>query len=340
MGHSIPAAAFQLLLGGRLDGDKSQPISGAAGTMATATPQLVTLVSHGERQHLNRCRAGLLIVRAGEEPTRHGAASLLSVADPERAFDWCRRYLRARREVCQENATVLQNGACFGPGCAVSSQAAIGAWTVVYPGSLLAADVEIGPGCVLRSRAVIESSVRIGGRCEIGAGAVIGSECEHYEPGDGNWRRVPGTGSVTLGDDVSIGPLTVVEKGFRQNTRIGAGSIIGGQAYISHDCALGTGCLMIGQTGLASEVVLDDEVALMGRVAVNSGVHIGYGALVFAGSGVFGDVPPRAHVLGYPARPKRQALKAMAALGQVDSLKTRIARIEAQLRDQHLTAAH
>jgi len=336
--HSIPTGALRFLLGGCLEGDESLLIGGASG-VAAAAPHEVALVSHAEKQRLKNCRAGLLIVREGDELPHQCASAVLSVPDPERAFDWCRRYLRTRQEVCNENATAGERGICLGAGCAVSSQAAIGAWAVLYPCVTIAAGAAIGPGCVIRSRAILEGSVQVGACCEIGAGALIGSECEHYEPGNGAWRRVPGAGSVIVGDEVSIGPLTVVEKGFRDNTRIGSRSIVGGQVYISHDCAIGTGCLLIGQTGLASEVVLGDEAALMARAAVNSQVHIGNGALVFGSSTVFGDVPPHAQVLGYPARPRRQALKAMAVPRQVDGLKLRLARTEKQLRDRHFLAA-
>jgi UDP-3-O-[3-hydroxymyristoyl] glucosamine N-acyltransferase len=156
------------------------------------------------------------------------------------------------------------------------------------------------------------------------------SECERYEPGHGSWRRIPGIGGVTVEDDVSVGPLTVVEKGFRENTVIGARSIVGGQVYISHDCHIGAGYLLIGQTGLASGVVVGDEASLMGRGGVNSEVRIGAGAVVFAGNGVFGDVAPHDQVLGYPARSRRQALKAMALPRHVEALERRLAEIEKQ----------
>jgi|SRR5579884_1602582 len=325
----VTTGVLRHLLGGRLTGDEGVTISGVS-EVATAEPCDVICASHSEQQLLATCRAGLLLAGEGTTALPGGVSAVLAVRDPESALDWCRRYFRARAEVLRGECVAADDGVLVGAGCSIGAGATVGAWCVLFPGACVAPGAVLGAGCVVRPRAVLASSVEIGARCEIGAGAVIGSECERYEPGRDAWRRTPGSGSVVIGDDVSIGPLTVIEKGFRENTRIGSGSILGGQVYISHDCTVGTSCLIIGQSGLASGVAVGDAAALMARVAVNSNVRIGDGALVFAGSGVFGDVPPHAQVLGHPARPRRQALRAMALPRQVEALRLRLARMEKQ----------
>lgn len=82
------------------------------------------------------------------------------------------------------------------------------------------------------------------------------------------------------------------------------------------------------QTGLASHVEVGPGAVVLAKAGVNAEVTIGKGAVVFAGSMVFSDVAEREQVLGYPARPRREALKRMAAGTRIRHLRGRIEALE------------
>ena len=85
------------------------------------------------------------------------------------------------------------------------------------------------------------------------------------------------------------------------------------------------------QVGFAGSTRIGARALLGGQAGIPGHVEIGAGASVAAQSGVFGDVPPGAQVLGYPARPRGEALRTMAQPGRVPGLLERIKRLEARL---------
>lgn len=90
-------------------------------------------------------------------------------------------------------------------------------------------------------------------------------------------------GDVTIGDDVMMGPETLV--------------------YTSnHDFSeVDVPMIQQGRT-TAAPVVIEDDVWIGARVIILPGVRIGTGSVVGAGSVVTRDVPPRSVVVGNPAR--------------------------------------
>ena len=85
-------------------------------------------------------------------------------------------------------------------------------------------------------------------------------------------------GGITIGDDVLIGPQTII-------------------ATLNHDPDPEKRGGMF-----AKPVVIGDKVWLGARVTICPGVTIGEGAIVGAGAVVTKDVPPRTVVAGVPAK--------------------------------------
>ena len=89
-------------------------------------------------------------------------------------------------------------------------------------------------------------------------------------------------GGITIGDDVLIGPQTII-------------------ATLNHDPDPEKRGGMF-----AKSVVVGDKVWLGARVTICPGVTIGEGAIVGAGAVVTKNVPPRTIVAGVPARPIKE----------------------------------
>lgn len=108
-------------------------------------------------------------------------------------------------------------------------------------------------------------------KIRIGSGVHINRGCELYAA----YRAMNGT--INIGNNVALGPHVKI--------------FAAGHDYTSHDLA-----------DTAGPVVIDDFVWVGGNSTILSGVHIGTGAVIGAGSVVTRDVPPYSVAVGNPAR--------------------------------------
>lgn len=181
--------------------------------------------------------------------------------------------------------------------------------------------VSIGEGAVLEDFCLIgvpPRGVRDGElHTHIGANAVIRSHTVIYAGNDigANFQtgnKVNIRESNSIGDDVSIGTLSVVE----HHVRIGNRVRIHSQAFIPEFSVLEEGCWVGPNVVLTNakypgspgaKAALAGPIVRAGaRIGANAtvlpGVEIGANAIVGAGAVVVRDVPPGAVVVGNPAR--------------------------------------
>jgi acetyltransferase-like isoleucine patch superfamily enzyme len=197
-----------------------------------------------------------------------------------------------------ERAVVYPN-VKFGKGCVVEDFAMVG----VPPGKKSPGELPtiIGDGAVIRAHTIIYAGNIIGKNFQTGNKANIREENE-------------------IGDDVSIGTLSVVE----HHVKIARGVRIHTQAFIpefttlEEECWIGPNVVITNAKYPRSPRVKDElkgaHIMPMAIISANStllpGVTIGTHALVGAGSVVTKDVAPGTVVAGNPAK----VLKQMADL--------------------------
>ncbi len=97
-------------------------------------------------------------------------------------------------------------------GALVSSQARIGAGSMIGPGATVSVDAVVGAHVILNANATIAHDDRIGDFCTIAPLAAI-------------------SGNVTLGDGVEIGTGAAI----RQGVRVGRGAMVGMGAVVTRD---------------------------------------------------------------------------------------------------------
>ena len=217
------------------------------------------------------------------------------------------------------------------PSAIVEEGAVVDPSTEVGPLCVIKAGAEIGPGCRIGPCAVIGSGVVIGRDCRIGVhaslsyavlgervyvypGARIGQEGFGFTATNTEFLTTPQLGRVILEDDVEIGANTTIDRGFAQDTVIGAGSRLDNLVQIGHNVVLGRRCVIVAQVGIAGSTILEDFVQVGGQAAVAGHLRIGRGARIGPQAGIISDTPSGAEVLGSPAQPKRDFFRQVATL--------------------------
>jgi acetyltransferase-like isoleucine patch superfamily enzyme len=165
------------------------------------------------------------------------------------------------------------------------------------PDLLIGDDVEIGEGVLIGGQAVIHSGAWIGDGARIG---------DHAQIRDG--ARI-GAGS-TIGSYSSVDPGVVVGERVSVQTRcyLTAGTVIEDDVFVGPGVTM-TNDNTMDRHGPEKEFegpLLRRACRVGGGVVLCPGVEIGEEAFVAAGALVTKDVPPRAVVMGAPARQVRE----------------------------------
>lgn len=205
-------------------------------------------------------------------------------------------FFRNRRSVYVGQFATIERGAVIEPD------------VKIYPNTYLGKNVTIGRGTVIYSGAHIENAT-IGADCVIHNGASIGKDGFGYTRQDGHNVFIPHVGRVVIGNRVSVGANTCIDRGALTDTTIGDGTKIDNLCQIAHGVVIGKECFLASGVGIAGGVTVGDRALLAGHVGIANGVKIGNDAEIGANSGVFRDVPDGERHMGYPAAPGTEFLR-------------------------------
>jgi UDP-2-acetamido-3-amino-2,3-dideoxy-glucuronate N-acetyltransferase len=196
------------------------------------------------------------------------------------------------------SGAVVYPGTVIGDGCKILDGAVVGKQPSLSPRSTTKRDelppLELGAGTIVSTGAIVFAGTRIGARVIVGDQACVRERCD-------------------VGDDVVIGRGSLVEN----DTTIGALTKIQAMAYITAystleenvfiaPCVQTSNDNFMGRTEQRHGLRRGPTIRRGARVGVGAvlcpAVEIGAEAFVGAGAVVVKDVPPRAVVVGNPAR--------------------------------------
>jgi acetyltransferase-like isoleucine patch superfamily enzyme len=197
---------------------------------------------------------------------------------------------------------VVYPGTVVGEGCKILDYAVVGKQPTLSPRSTAKREelppLELGPGTIVSTGAVVFAGTTVGERVIVGDQACVRERC-------------------AIGDDVVIGRGSLVEN----DTSVGALTKIQAHAYITAyslledsvfiaPCVITTNDNFMGRTERRHELIKGPTIRRGARIGGGAvllpGIEIGEEAFVGAGAVVLGDVPPRALMVGNPARQIRE----------------------------------
>jgi acetyltransferase-like isoleucine patch superfamily enzyme len=200
------------------------------------------------------------------------------------------------------DTAIVYPGTVVGEGVQIHDYAVVGKQPALSPRSTAAREelppLALGPGTIVSTGAVVFAGTLIGARVIVGDQACVRERCE-------------------VGDDAVIGRGALVEN----DTTIGALTKIQAEAYITAystleeevfiaPCVITTNDNFMGRTekrhALRRGPTIRRGARIGGGAVLLPGIEIGEEAFVGAGAVVLSDVPPRAVVVGNPARQIRE----------------------------------
>jgi UDP-3-O-[3-hydroxymyristoyl] glucosamine N-acyltransferase len=322
-------SAIAHALGCQLAGDGEIEITGVAGMEHAAPGQLTFLANSKYAPKVKHTKASAILV--SQTVTGLPIASLVS----ENPYLDFARALALFYQPPQPTPGVhplayvaptasLGEGCSIGPFASVGERVRIGRNAVLHPHAVIYEGAEIGNDFLAHSHSVVREFCRVGDRVILQNGVVVGGDGYGFaKRADGSHFKIVQSGITVVEDDVEVQSLTSVDRATVGETRIKRGAKIDSLVQIGHACVVGEDNIICAQTGLAGSTVLERNVLLAGQVGSSGHLTVHEGAIVYAQSGIGGDVAPNTRISGSPAFAANEWLRTITAFPKLpEILKT------------------
>jgi UDP-3-O-[3-hydroxymyristoyl] glucosamine N-acyltransferase len=317
-----------------VEGDADIEIRALAPVDAAGEGDLTFVAAPRYRRFLAASRASAVIVAPGENPC--GKAALRS-DQPYLAFvralslfaDRTASWSGIHPTAVIAGTARIGARAAVGPYVVVADGVRIGEDSVLHPHVVIYRGARIGDRFTAHSGAVVRENVTIGDDVVLQPGAVVGADGFGFVPrGHELPLAIPQIGTVELGDAVELGANTTVDRATVGATVLGRGVKLDNLVMVGHGSRIGAGSMLAGQAGMAGSTRIGERVMAGGQAGFAGHLDVGDDARIGAQAGVIGDVDAGTTVAGMPAVEIGRWRRAAAALLRVPELLRRVRRLE------------
>jgi UDP-3-O-[3-hydroxymyristoyl] glucosamine N-acyltransferase len=235
---------------------------------------------------------------------------------------------------------------CFiDPTAKIGENVYIGAFSYIGPGVMLGKNVKIYPQSYvgdytqIMDNTILFPGVRIYHGCYIGrdctlhSGVVIGGDGFGFvQQADQQYRKIPQVGNVIIEDCVEIGSNVTIDRATMGSTVIRKGVKFDNLIQIGHNVEIGENTVIVSQAGIAGSTKVGRNCQIGGQVGLAGHLKIGDNVKIGAQSGVSNNLKDDETVLGSPALPVSQQIKAMITYKSLPEMSRRIADLEKELK--------
>jgi UDP-3-O-[3-hydroxymyristoyl] glucosamine N-acyltransferase len=167
------------------------------------------------------------------------------------------------------------------------------------------------------------------------SGSVIGSEGFGWAKDGERWVKVPQLGRVVIGNQVSIGANTCVDRGAIEDTVIESGVKLDNLIQISHNVTIGANTAMAGSSGVAGSTKVGKRCTIAGMAGVAGHLTIADDVHITAMTLVSHSLTEAGVYSGnLPVEPNAQWRKNVARFRQLDAMAKRLKQVEKRLDKQ------
>jgi UDP-3-O-[3-hydroxymyristoyl] glucosamine N-acyltransferase len=165
-------------------------------------------------------------------------------------------------------------------------------------------NVFIENGAIISAHAVIEENTLVGANCFIGPGVAIGGPGFEMRYIDGTVTYVPHAGGVNIGDGTHILANSCIARAvFGGATNIGLNCKIDHLVHVAHAAVIGDNSRLVAGSSIGGSTELGHDVWVGPNAVIANSLKIGNRVWIAMGSSVAKDISDGMRVSGLFARP-------------------------------------
>ena len=337
----LTLAELAAMVGGRAAGDLDKSITGVTSLTQAGPSDLGLLVDPRYSHSAGQSSAGAILVSSKLEGALDPAQSRVVVEDPRRALPPILEHFYSGpspRPGLHETAVIAEDvhfgtDVPVGPFVVIEENVVVGDGTTLHAHVVVRSGARLGRDVTLHPHVVVYPHVQVGDRVVVHAGACVGVDGFGYTLGEDGLELIPHVGGCVIGDDVEIGANSCVDRGSIGKTELAPHVKLDNLVHIGHNVRIGEDTLMAALVGIAGSVHIGAGTVWGGQSGAVDHQTIGDGARIAGKTGVSNDVPPGQTVMGFPSRPYREHMKALAATYKLEALRDRVRKLEAIVAD-------
>ena len=208
-----------------------------------------------------------------------------------------------------------------GYGTIISKSAKIGNNVTIGSNCVIEKNVVIGDNTTIDHHVVIYESSFIGRNARISSGVVIGSQGFGFARRLDTWEPIRHIGSIVIGDNVSIGSNSCLDRGTIENTTIGNNVIIDNLVHIAHNVSIGAGTAIAAKVGIAGSTSVGKNCLIGGMVGIFGHLEICDNVVISPKSNVYRNIKKTGHYSSlFPLLPHSIWRKISILLSKLDKI--------------------
>ena len=162
---------------------------------------------------------------------------------------------------------------------------------------------------------------------------MIGSDGFGFAPGPKGWEKIHQLGGVRIGDRVSVGACTTIDRGALEDTVISDGVILDNHIQVAHNVTIGLNTAIAGCTGIAGSTAIGANCRIGGAVSIVGHISICDDVMITGNSFVNRSVlEPGSYSSGFPLETSAQWRKNAVRLHKLDALSRQVGKLKSTLR--------
>jgi len=294
---------------GSLHGESDLEINGVC-SLRNSIPGCITFLNNSINSKFVKDSKASIVIIDDTIVIPNDKITYIRVSNPTKSFiDVIKLFKPDYRAVKSiSNKYIIGKNVTIGKNVVIADNTVISDNVIIEDNVKIGATCFIGDGSVIKSKTQLDPNVSIYENVEIGSNVYISSGTRIGGQGfsiinddNGDKIDIPHIGKVIIGDKVSIGLNTCIDRGTIDNTTIGKNTKIDNLVQIAHNVNIGENCIIAAQSGIAGSTIIGDCVVIAGQVGIVDHITIADNVIIGSKSAVMQSIDKPGTYSGIPA---------------------------------------